>query len=162
VPQRRAHVVECRLTKYLEHERIAETVKKTFRVVSLLTLILALCGGAMACKSNPPSTLGEAAVREYADPATEVTLQGFSAKDLAKYTQYGNAGFKAAVTQQVLDQAATQVGGQFGTYESKQFLSAEEQEGYVVVHYKAKYTRNEVGVRMVFDSDHLVAGHFFE
>jgi len=137
-------------------------MKKTFRAVSLLTLIVALAGGAIACKSSPPSTLDEASVREYADPATEVTLQGFSEKDLAKYTQYGNAGFKAAVTQQVLEQAATQVGGQLGTYESKQFLRAEEQEGYVVVHYKAKYARGEVGVRMVFDSDQLVAGHFFE
>ena len=137
-------------------------MKKTFRAVSLVTLIVALAGGAIACKSSPPSTLDEAAVREYADPATEVTLQGFSERDLAKYIQYGNDGFKTAVTQQVLDQAATQVGGQLGTYESKQFLRAEEQEGYVVVHYKAKYTRGEVGVRMVFDSDHLVAGHFFE
>jgi hypothetical protein len=149
-------------TDYVAIERTVETMKKTFRMVSLLTLILVLVGGAVACKSSPPSTLDEAAVREYADPATEVTLQGFSEKDLAKYTQYGNAGFKAAVTQQVLDQAATQVGGQVGTYESKQFLRADEQEGYVVVHYKAKYTRSEVGVRMVFDGDQLVAGHFFE
>jgi len=137
-------------------------MKKTYRTVSLLTLVLVLVGGATACKSSPPSTLDEAAVREYADTATEATLRGFSENDLAKYTQHGNAGFKTAVTQEILDRAAAQVGSQLGTYESKEFLRAEEQEGYVVVHYRATYTRNKVGVRMVFDSEHLVAGQFFE
>jgi hypothetical protein len=66
------------------------------------------------------------------------------------------------VTQEVLDAAAAQIEGQLGTYESKEFLYVEEQGEYTLVHYKAKYAKGEVGVKMVFDADHLVAGQWFE
>ena len=85
-----------------------------------------------------------------------------SENNLAKYTQYGNAEFKAAVTQEILDPVASQINSQLGAYESKEFLRTEEQQGYIIVHYKAKYDKGDVGVRMVFDTDHLVAGQFFE
>jgi hypothetical protein len=101
-------------------------------------------------------------VRAYADPATETTLQGLSEGDLAKYTQYGDADFKAAVTQEILDPVTAQVTSKIGTYVSKTYLRAEELDGYVVVHYEAQYTNGKVAVRMVFDADGLVAGQFFE
>ena len=66
------------------------------------------------------------------------------------------------MTQEVLDKAATQIISQLGTYISKEFLKVEEEQGYTIVHYEAKYTKGEVGIRMVFDKDHLVAGQFFE
>jgi hypothetical protein len=89
-------------------------------------------------------------------------LKGLSENNLAKYTQYGNAEFKAAVTQEILDPVASQINSQLGAYQSKEFLRTEEQQGYIIVHYKAKYAKGEVGVRMVFDTNHLVAGQFFE
>ncbi|MFC1980612.1 DUF3887 domain-containing protein, partial [Chloroflexota bacterium] len=49
-----------------------------------------------------------------------------------------------------------------GNYVSKEFLRVEEQDGYIVVHYKAKYANREAGIRMVFDKDHLIAGQWFE
>ena len=127
-----------------------------------LIMLLTLIGGVIACKSGPSTTPEEDAILAYADPATETTLQGLSEDNLAKYTQYGNAGFKAAVTQEMLDQVADQINNQLGAYESKEFLRTEEQQGYVIVHYKAKYAKGEAGVRMVFDTDHLIAGQFFE
>ena len=99
---------------------------------------------------------------EYAGEATHITLQGLSDNDLNNYTRYGNADFKAAVTQEVLDKAVSQVTGQLGAYESKEFLYVEEQGEYTLVHYKAKFEKGEVGVKMVFDADHLVAGQWFE
>jgi hypothetical protein len=99
---------------------------------------------------------------EYARMSTEVTLQGLSEKDLEKYTQHANDQFKAAVTQQILDTAAAQINSKYGAYESVEFISVETQDEYTVVNYKAKYTGGEVGVRMVFDADHLVAGQWFE
>jgi len=130
--------------------------------VLFLIMLLTLVGGVIGCKSGPSTTPEEDAILAYADPATETTLQGLSEDNLAKYTQYGNAGFKAAVTQEMLDQVADQINNQLGAYESKEFLRTEEQQGYVIVHYKAKYAKGEAGVRMVFDTDHLVAGQFFE
>jgi Protein of unknown function (DUF3887) len=137
-------------------------MKNVFRFVSLLVIILALLGGAIACKSSPSSTLDESTVRAYADPATETTLQGLSENNLVKYTQYGNAEFKAALTQETLDKTYAQITSQLGAYESKEFLRIEEQQSYILVHYKAKFAKGEVGVRMVFDKDHLVAGQWFE
>ena len=66
------------------------------------------------------------------------------------------------MTQEILGKAVTKINSQLGVYESKQFLSIEEKEGYIIVHYRAKYSKGDIGVRMVFDKDHLVAGHWFE
>jgi hypothetical protein len=137
-------------------------MKNILKLISLPVFVLTLLVGVIACESNQSSTLDENTVRAYADPATETTLQGLSENNLAKYTQYGNAVFKAALTQEALDTASAQINSQFGAFKSKEFLSVEEQEGYIIVHYKAKYDKGEVGVRMVFDNDHLVAGQWFE
>lgn len=134
------------------------------RHVIPLTVIMALALNlsAAGCSSAPAPELNEADIRAYADPATDTTLQGLSDGDLGMYTEYGNDEFKKAVTQGLLDEVAGQIESQLGTYESKEFLSVEEAQGYIVVHYKATYTGGQVGVRMVFDADHLVAGQFFE
>jgi hypothetical protein len=137
-------------------------MRKIKGLITLLVISLTILGGAVSCQSSSPSNIDESAVRAYADPATETTLQGLSENNLAKYTQYGNPEFKAAVTQEILDEAATKISGQLGAYESKEFLRIEEQGGYILVHYKAKYEKGEVGIRMVFDQDHLVAGQWFE
>ena len=135
---------------------------KTIGLISLLVILLILLGGVIACKSSPSITPDESAIRAYADPATETALQGLSENNLAKYTQYANSEFKAAVTQEILDEAAPQINSQLGAYVSKEFLKTEEQDGYTIVHYKAKYSKGEVGIRMVFDKNHLIAGQWFE
>ncbi|MBN1176349.1 MAG: DUF3887 domain-containing protein [Dehalococcoidales bacterium] len=123
-------------------------------VILLLALVTG-CGG----DEETPEAPGEP---EYAGAATEVILQGLSEKDLEKYTRYGNPDFKAAVTQEILDNAAALIEDQYGAYKSIEFLSVEEQEGYTHVHYKATYENGKIGVRMVFDSEHMVAGQWFE
>ncbi len=120
----------------------------------IIIVLMAGCGG-----SETAETPGEP---EYAGEATDILLQGLSENSLEKYTRYGNQEFKAAVTQEVLDKAVSQVIGQLGAYKSKEFLSVEEQGEYIIVHYKATFEKGEVGVRMVFDADHLVAGQWFE
>ena len=137
-------------------------MRKTIGLISLLVILLTIVSGATACTSSPSVTDEEGAIRAYADPATETTLQGLSENNLAKYTQNANSEFKAAVTQEILETAADQINNQLGNYESKEFLRTEEQDGYTLVHYKAKYAKSEVGIRMVFDKDQLVAGQWFE
>jgi predicted small lipoprotein YifL len=110
--------------------------------------------------SEPAAT--ETGEPDYAGVATDTTLQGLSEDNLQKYTQYADAAFKEAVTQQTLDTTSAQIKSQLGTYESKEFVSVEVQSPYTIVHYKAKYTKGEIGVKMVFDTDHLVAGQWFE
>jgi hypothetical protein len=132
------------------------------RLLIVVAFSLLLLLPVISCQCSSPSNIDESAVRAYADPATETTLQGLSENNLAKYTQYGNPEFKAAVTQEKLDETNAQINDQFGAYESKEFLRIEEQGGYILVHYKATYEKGKVGIRMVFDQDQLVAGQWFE
>lgn len=137
-------------------------MKNALKATLIFVVTLLLCGVLLGCESAPSSTLDEDAVRAYADPAAETTLQGLSEGNLEKYARHGNAEFKAAVTPDIFDPVAAQIESQLGSYVSIEFLRAEEVEGYVVVHYKAKYTKGEVGVRMAFDAEKLIAGQFFE
>jgi hypothetical protein len=137
-------------------------MRRTARLTLFLVVLLAVGGGAIACESKPASSPDENMVRDYADTATETCLQGLSDHDLVKYTEQANAEFKAAVTQEILDAAATQIDNQLGAYQTIEFLRIEEKEGYVIVHYRASYAKGAVGVRMVFDEDQLIAGQWFE
>ncbi|MDD4877103.1 MAG: DUF3887 domain-containing protein [Dehalococcoidales bacterium] len=134
-----------------------------FILASIVSIIL--ISFAVACSSSPAPTADNAeieTIRAYADPATQTTLQGLSENSLAKYIQYGDPQFKAAVTQDVFNQAYTQISSKLGSFESITFLKAEPKDGYTIVHYKAKYAGGEVGVRMVFNQEHQVSGQWFE
>ena len=144
------------------NERILADMRNIIGLISLLVILLTIVSSAITCNSSPLSTPGESDIQAYADPATETTLQGLSENDLAKYTQNANSEFKAAVALEILDKAANQINSQFGNYVSKEFLRLEKQDDYIIVHYKAQYAKGEMGIRMVFDKDHLVAGQWFE
>jgi hypothetical protein len=147
-----------------------------FRALPFILMVI-LLSGLLACgkaepsvpATNQPTTsvttepvATETGEPDYAGVATDVTLQGLSEDDLEKYTRYADDQFKDAVIQQILDATSKQINSQLGAYESIEFVSVETQDEYTVVHYKAKYAKGEVGVRMVFDADHLVAGQWFE
>jgi len=131
-------------------------MRKIFTLMVFLLTLSALIFGTTSCKSE------EDKIRDYADPATETTLKGLSENSLEKYTQYGNDAFKAALTQELFDATTSQINSQLGAYKSKEFLSYEEEEGYIIVHYNAKFEKTDVGIRMVFDENHLIAGQWFE
>ncbi len=137
------------------------------RLVLVFTIAIVAALGISACSSGQsPSTTAESAeikaIRAYADPAAETMMRSFQDSSLAEYIQKGDAQFRAAVTQAVFDQVATSMRGQYSNFVSLEFLSTENQQGYLIVHYKAKFQKGQLGLRMVFDADHLVAGQFFE
>jgi hypothetical protein len=141
-------------------------MKKLARFLFLSIISLSCIVLTIGCNPSPTTSKTISApdqtILTYADPATETTLQGLSEDDLAKYTQYASPEFKAALTQDILDKTANQLKSQIGTYVSKEFLSTAQQDVYTIVHYKAKYTKSSVGIKMVFDQNHLVAGQWFE
>jgi hypothetical protein len=128
----------------------------------MLALLSAAGLGAACSGSSTIDNIDASAVRAYADNATELMLQGISQNDIAKYCQYCDAAMKAAVTKEVMDKTSSAVTNQYGMYLSKQFLSIEQKAPYVIVHYKATFTKGQLGIRMVFDKDHLIAGQWFE
>jgi hypothetical protein len=133
---------------------IPKKLLMSFPLLALLGAALAGCGSPTKTPSVPEP--------DYARAETETTIKGLSDDNLEEYTRYGNADFKAAVTQDVLDKAAGPLNDQFGAYESIEYLSTETQDQYTIVHYRVKFAKGELGVRMVFDQDHLVAGQWFE
>ena len=131
-----------------------------FILIPFLLLLLGI--GMIACQSETPELSEEDKIRLYSDPATETALQGLSENNLAKYIRHGNDAFKASVSQELFEASVDQIVIQFGEYKSKEFLSFERQENYTIVHYKAVYTKGEIGIRMVFDEEQLIAGQWFE
>lgn len=127
-------------------------------LLAIVTAVVGACSSTLTPTTNPEV----AAIRAYADPATQTILQGLSDDNLAKYTRYADAQFKAAVTQDMLDKTSAQINSQLGSFASITSSSTEKQGEYTIVHYKAKYSKGDVGVKMVFDQDHLVAGQWFE
>lgn len=138
-------------------------MKKTISLLFLSALLIAMIGGLTGCKSTSSTTLSDAdkTVMAYADPATEITLQGLSEDNLAKYIQYGDTAFKAALTQAILDQTSIPLKTQVGDYVSKTYLNFTAKDGYILVYYSVKYTKTTLKVQMTFDTDHMVAGQFF-
>ena len=137
-------------------------MNRTVRLALILTVVCSLAIGIIGCKSDPTATPETDAIRAYADPATETTLQGLSQNDLEQYTRYGNAAFKAAVTQEILTQTADQLNAQLGDFSAIKFLRTESEGGYTIVHYQAQYAEGEIGIRMIFDQNQLIAGQWFE
>ena len=133
-----------------------------FWLVILLGVGLILATGGCSQAGSTPLSTTPNPVQSYADPATIVMFQGLSENDLSKYLQYCNADMKAAVSSDVLSATSKPLTAQYGQFQSIQFLSTENQNAYVIVHYKAKFTKGDLKVRMVFDANHLIAGQWFE
>ncbi len=144
---------------------LASLLKSVARTVPLLTVFALLSSFLPACSeasTDNSTALDITAIRAYADPETETTLAGLSADNAAEYTKYFNEATKAAATKDVIDKAAAQINAKLGPYVSKEFLRAEMVDGYIVVHYRAKYRKGDIGVRIVFDKDRKIAGQWFE
>jgi hypothetical protein len=139
-----------------------KNMRKTGRISLVSVMLAAIIISAVACTSNTTLSAEDNAIRAYADPATETTLQGLSEDNLAKYTQYGDSAFNAALSQAILDSTAVKINNQYGVFISAEFQSTARQQGYTVVYYKAKYAKGSITVKMVFDTDQKVAGQWFQ
>jgi hypothetical protein len=135
----------------------------------VLILIVAGCSNTAnqsttiaASNTSPPPTVALNPVQQWADPITETYLQGLSENDMAEYAQYSTKEMKNAVTADILAASAKSIQAQYGQYQNLQFLSTETQSQYTIVHYKVNFTKGSLKVRMVFTSDHLIAGQWFE
>ena len=138
------------------------------KFLSLFCLALALVVAPLGCSSGStgssatPTTLASDGIMSYATPAAETMMKSFQQKSLEDYVKYADPQFRAAVTQSMFDAIAGQMQAQYGNFVSLQFLSTEEVQGYTRVHYKAEFEKGEIGLMMVFNADHSVAGQFFE
>ncbi len=134
---------------------------RAVRVAALALCGVLLSGLASACAAAPADIH---AIRAYADPKTEITLQGLSQTDYAGYSRYFAPKMKDAVTPEVFTRTASLINGAIGSYVSKDFESVQQQGGLTVVVYRAQYSNEPAGVtvKAVFDQDHLITGLWFD
>jgi hypothetical protein len=143
-------------------------ISYVFTIVLILSLVLMACSSSIDTTTTGTTTTTttpgaeETAVRAWADPVTVTALQGLSEGSLEKYTQNASAQFKTALTPDTFSKTVAQLNTQLGAFQSVTFLRIEKQGVYIIVHYRAKYDKSDVGIKMVFDQDHLVAGQWFE
>jgi hypothetical protein len=144
--------------------------KKLFITAVCLVLALVTAAALAGCSSptkTPTTQTGTAtspatSEPDYAHAIADAMMKGLSNDNLEEYIRYGDAQFKAAVTQEILDAAAIPLKDKYGEYESITYISTETSDQFTIFHYRAKFSQDEIGLRMVFDQDHLVAGQFFE
>lgn len=143
---------------------------RRFLLFTVMAVIVVVALGMVGCSSKPggttttvsPTTTNPGGALAQATLAADTMMRSFQDKSLAEYVKYGDAQFKAAVTQAIFDQLATQMQNQYGNFISNTFLSSDNAQGYNIFHFKAVFQKGDVGLRIVLDSDNLVAGQFFE
>jgi hypothetical protein len=139
-------------------------------VSSILLLVMGLilagfccgCGNKTATTSVVTPNASGSPVQNYADPATETTLRGLSENDYDKYLLNCSPEMKAALTKDAFEKSSAQIKAKYGDVVSCTFLSTENKDNYVIVHYSVKYTLGTLKVRMVFDQNQKIAGQWFE
>lgn len=134
-------------------------MKKVLRFAIILAITAVLIPGLLACSSDSSE---EENIRKWADSATEAYFEGLDANNFDKYTRYANDEFKAAITKETLETLSAQLKTQVGAYQSIEYKSFAEQEGYIHILYTVKFEKSEVSARMVFDTDHKIAGQWFD
>lgn len=112
------------------------------RLAFILTALLSLVLFAGACASSTPALTPTqtSTVREYADPMTENLLQAINQNDYAKFTANFDETMKNSITQEAFGTLKTQLQSRIGDYVSKEFVSTQNQSGFTVVIYSAKFT----------------------
>lgn len=106
-------------------------------------------------------------VRGYSDSIVENILEAVNEDDYEKYSADFNDTMKDALTKDVFISQNKIVKNKIGSYVSKDFGMAQREKDYIVVLYKAKFTKEpkDVIVKIVYENNNgniKVAGLFFD
>ncbi len=141
-------------------------MKRTAFIIILLALLAFAFISTSGCVSQP-AQVDVGKVREYADPMAENILLSLTNNDYGAFTRDFDQTMKDTLTQARFDQLYSMIKTKVGDYVSKEYLSGENQGGYITVHYKAKYANEPAGVAVnvsfkTVDSKPYVAGLWFD
>jgi hypothetical protein len=111
--------------------------------------------------------ISEADVKSYADPAAENLMQAFNDENYDNFSRDFDKVMKEKLTEASFKQMITQMKPLIGNYVSMNFYQAVSQDKYVVVVYKAKFTKetSDVYVKVTFqklNDKEYVSGLFFD
>ena len=90
-------------------------------------------------------------IRKFADPMTENLLLMINTDNYGQFSQAFSQQMKEAIPELKYKEIRDSIQTKFGTYISKEFVSAEIRENYIAVLYKGKFSQEEaVLIKSVF------------
>lgn len=108
--------------------------------------VFLLCGASVSAAEEQGTAVDTEAVRAYADPIVESILTAMNEDNYKKYGEFFDKQMRTAISEPVFYAANPVIKGRIGQYVSKEFVSAEAQEQYTVVMYKAHFSQEPDGV----------------
>ena len=131
---------------------------KSFITISTLSLMII---GMCSCGQK----INTSEVRKYSDDITENILVTLKTGDYNRHIKDYGDEMKKAVTEDAFKKMYSSYQNKIGDYVSKQFMTVQSKNGFIIAIYKAKFTKDSnVIVRIVFkpgDDKHLVQGEFY-
>lgn len=121
---------------------------KLCKYVVLTTMLISMIV-LSGCSEKQPS-VDEA--KKFADPITENILQAMNDDNYSRFSQDFDEQMKAALNETQYKNTIPAIKAKIGKYLSKEFVSVENKDGYLVVIYKARFSQEtgDVIVRSVF------------
>lgn len=94
-------------------------------------------------------------IRKVADPATENMLLMLNEGNYNQYIRSFSQQMKAAIPEAKFRELDSTIKGRYGNYVSKEFVSIEIRENYIMVSYKGKFSQEQepILIRSVFTQE---------
>jgi hypothetical protein len=109
----------------------------TFGIAVLTVILISIAAMVIGCSS--PSIDDNNAAQTYGQ-TIEVMLKAINDNDYAKFSADFNAQMKTSLTETSFNELTDTIKSKIDTYVASQVYAFEEQSGYEVVTYKAKFT----------------------
>lgn len=106
--------------------------KKMVKIVSAILITLLALISVSSCAPIPEP--------EYASAITEEILQALSQDDYIKFTERFDKNIEKIMPEKKFHELAAEVELRAGSYQSKEFLKAEDSGFSIIVYYNARFT----------------------
>ncbi|SMD00544.1 DUF3887 domain-containing protein [Sporomusa malonica] len=117
-----------------------------YMVIAIILINLMALSG---CSAQQPSA---EETKKFADPITENMLLAMNEDNYSRFSQDFDDQMKSALNETQYKNTIPPIKAKIGKYISKEFVSIENKDGYIVVLYKTKFSQEsgDVIVRSVF------------
>lgn len=106
--------------------------KKMVKIVSAILITLLALISVSSCTPVPEP--------EYASAITEGMMQALSQDDYATFTEHFGKNIEKIMPEKKFHQLAAEVEARIGSYQSKEFLKAEDSGFSIIVYYNTRFT----------------------
>ncbi|SFM15989.1 Protein of unknown function [Pelosinus propionicus DSM 13327] len=125
-----------------------------FLMIILVCVVTPCFAAKQSTESQAIWSYGEE-IRNIADPATENMLLMLNEGNYSQYSRNFSPQMKAAVPESKFRELNAMIQDTYGTYRSKEFVSIEIRENYIMVSYKGTFSQEKepLLIRSVFTQE---------